>query len=227
MWAPAGYPNQIRPLPLSAPGVPRYENRDVLCGVPSCAPLVQHELLKAVRERMPSVYTRATREIGLTVSSTQELIERRVQIISSARAIRLARLIALEPNSHAVFGEAGHKLFDEMRRDFPRLARVSIHTLPAPLRIRLAMAWTRKIAHGFAGSLYRIMADHERHKVDLSLRNGVFADRLDTLGGAHEYYRNVFKVALNELARVDCEIKEVRRPSVFLNQCNFEIKWEA
>ncbi|HEU0185392.1 MAG TPA: hypothetical protein VFS27_08760 [Blastocatellia bacterium] len=227
MWAPVNYPNQIRPLPLSAPGVPRYENRDVLCGVPSCAPLLQHELLKAVRERMPSVYSHATREIGLTVSSTQELLDRRIQIISSARAIRLARLIALEPNSHAVFGEAGHNLFGEMRRNFPRIVRVSIQTLPAPMRIRLAMAWTRKIAHGFAGSLNRITADHESRKMDLSLRNGVFADRLDTLGGAHEYYRNVFKVMLNELARVDCEIKEVRRPSVFINQCNFEIKWEA
>ena len=226
MWAPANYPNQIRPLPLSAPGVPRYENRDVLCGVPSCAPLLQHELLKAVREQMPSIYNHAAREIGLTVSRTQDLIERRVEIISSARAIRLARLIALEPNSHAVFGEAGHNLFGEMRRGFPRLARITIHTLPAPLRIRLVMAWTRSIAHGFAGSLNRILTDHDRHKVDLSLRNGVFADRLDTLGGAHEYYRNVFKVMLNELARVDCEIKEVRRPSVFLNQCNFEIKWE-
>jgi len=226
MWAPANYPNQIRPLPLSAPGIPRYDNREIPCGVPSCAPLVQHELLKAVRERMPSIYNHAAREIGLTVSRTQELIERRVEIISSARAIRLARLIALEPNSHAVFGEAGHNLFDEMRRDFPRLARVSILTLPAPMRIRLVMAWTRGIAHGFAGSLSRILADHDRHIIALSLRSGVFADRLDTLGGAHEYYRNVFKVMLNELARVDCEIKEVRRPSVYLNQCNFEIKWE-
>jgi len=226
MWATANYPNQIRPLPLSAPGVPRYDNREVLCGVPSCAPLIQHELLKAVREQMPSVYNRAAREIGLTVSRTQELIERKVEIISSARAIRLARLIALEPNSHAVFGEAGHNLFDEMRRDFPRLARASIRTLPAPLRIRLAMSWTRDVAHGFAGSISRILTAHDRHKIALSLRSGVFADRLDTLGGAHEYYRNVFKVMLNELARVDCEIKEVRRPSVYLNQCNFEIKWE-
>jgi hypothetical protein len=227
MLAPVNYPNQIRPLPLSAPGIPRSDNRDVLCGVPSCAPLVQHELLKAVRERMPSVYSRATREIGLTVSNTQELVERKVEIISSARAIRLARLIALEPNSHAVFGEAGHNLFDEMRNNFPRLARISIYALPAPLRIRLAMAWTRNIAHGFAGSLNRILANHDRHKLALSLRNGVFADRLDTISGAHEYYRNVFKVMLNELARVDCEIKEVRRPSVYLNQCSFEIKWEA
>src|SRR5262249_40524062 len=155
MWAPANYPNQIRPLPLSAPGVPRYDNRDIPYGVPSCGPLVQHELLKAVRKQMPSVYNHASREIGLTVSRTQELIERRVEIVSSARAIRLARLIALEPNSHAVFGEAGHNLFDEIRRDFPRLARVSIRTLPAPLRIRLAMAWTRGVAHGFPRSLRR------------------------------------------------------------------------
>ena len=226
MWAPANYPNQIRPLPLSAPGIPRYDNREIPCGVSSCAPLVQHELLKAVRERMPSVYNHAAREIGLTVSGTQALIERRVEIISSARAIRLARLIALEPNSHAVFGEAGQNLFDELRRGVPRLVRASIRTLPAPMRIRLAMTWTRRVAHGFAGSLSRILTDHDRHKVALSLRSGVFADRLDTLGGAHEYYRNVFKVMLNELARVDCEIKEVRRPSVYLNQCNFEIKWE-
>ena len=226
MWAPINYPNQIRPLPLSAPGIPQSEGREILYGVPSCAPLVQHELLKAVREQMPSVYSRAAREIGLTVSHTEELVARRIEIISSARAIRLARIIALEPNSHAVFGEAGHNLFDEIRRDFPRLARVSIRTLPAPLRIRLAMAWTRNIAHGFAGSVNRILTDHEGHKIALSLRSGVFADRLDTLGGAHEYYRNVFKVMLNELARVDCEIKEVRRPSVYLNQCNFEIKWE-
>ena len=107
MWAPANYPNQIRPLPLSAPGVPRYEHRDIPCGVPSCAPIVQRELLKAVREQMPSVYNHAAQEIGLTVSRAEELIQRRIEIVSSARAIRLARLIALEPNSHAVFGEAG------------------------------------------------------------------------------------------------------------------------
>ncbi len=226
MLVPANYPSQIRPLPLSAPGVPRYDNRDIPCGVPSCAPIVQHELLKAVREQMPSIYNRVAREIGLTVSRTQELIDRRVEIISSARAIRLARLIALEPNSHAVFGEAGHNLFDEMRRDFPRVVKVPIRALPAPLRIRLAMSWTRGVAHAFAGSVNRILTDHQGHRILLSLRRGVFADRLDTLGGAHEYYRNIFKVMLNELARVECEIKEVRRPSVYLNQCNFEIEWD-
>lgn len=227
MWAPINYPNQIRPLPLSAPGIPQSDEREILSGVPSCAPLVQHELLKAVREQMPSVYSRAARDIGLTVSRTQELVERRIEIISSARAIRLARIIALEPNSNAVFGEAGNNLFGVMYRDFPRLIRGTIRNLPPQMRVRLAMSWTRKIAHGFAGSVNQINAEHNRHQIGLSLRNGVFSDRLDTLGGAHEYYRNVFKVMFRELARVDCEVKEIRRPRVHLNQCNFEIVWEA
>src|SRR5262249_25210639 len=107
MWAPINHPDQIRPLPLSAPGIPQSDHRDILYGVPSCAPLLQHELLKSVRERMPAVYSRAAKEIGLTVSRTQELVDRRVEIVSAARAIKLARIIAFEPNSHAVFGDAG------------------------------------------------------------------------------------------------------------------------
>jgi hypothetical protein len=227
MWAPINHPNPIRPLPISAPGIPQSDDRNILYGVPSCAPLVQHELLKAVREQMPSVYSRAAREIGLTVSHSQELVDRRVEIVSSARAIKLARIIAFEPNSHAVFGEAGNNLFDEMNRDFPRVVKATIRNLPHPLRIRLAMAWTRKIAHGFAGSVNQILTDHNSHSIVLSLRNGVFSDRLDTLGGAHEYYRNVFKVMFRDLARVDCEVREIRRPRVHLKQCNFEIVWEA
>lgn len=227
MWAPINHPDQIRPLPLSAPGIPQADNRDILYGVPSCAPLLQHELLKAVRERMPSVYSRAAKEVGLTVTRTQELVDRRIEIVSAARAIKLARIIAFEPNSHAVFGAAGHSLFGEMNREFPLVVRATIRNLPHPLRVRLAMAWTRKISHGFAGSVNQILTDHEPHSMVLSLRNGVFSDRLDTLGGAHEYYRNVFKKMFSELARVDCEVKELRRPRVHLNQCNFEIVWEA
>jgi hypothetical protein len=176
---------------------------------------------------MPAVYSRAARDIGLTVSQTQELVDRRIEIVSSARAIKLARMIAFEPNSHAVFGEAGNNLFIEMNRDFPGVVKATIRSLPRPMRIRLALSWTRKIAHGFAGSVNEILTDHHRRSITLSVRHGVFSDRLDTLGGAHEYYRNVFKVMFNELARVDCEVKEIRRPRVHLDQCNFEIVCEA
>jgi len=34
-------------------------------------------------------------------------------------------------------------------------------------------------------------------------------------------------VMFRELARVDCEVKEIRRPRVHLKQVNFEIVWEA
>jgi bacteriochlorophyll 4-vinyl reductase len=188
---------------------------------------VQHELLKAVRHQMPDVYARAARELDLTVSRTQELVDSRMEIISSARAIKLARMIAWEPNARDVFGEAGRNLFDEMGRSFPRLVRATIRNLPHPLRVRSALAWTRKVAYGFAGSAHHILAERHRQVIALSVRQGVFADRLDTLGGAHEYYRNILERMFRELALLDCEVKEIRRPRVHLNQCNFEVVWEA
>lgn len=227
MLAPVSFPNQIRPLLPSAPGIPRDVSQEICLGVPSCAPLVQHELLKAVRHQMPEVYARAARELDLTVSRTQEMIDRRIEIISSARAIKLARMIAWEPNARDVFGEAGHNLFDEMNRGFPRVVKAAIRNLPHPLRVRLALAWTRKIAYGFAGSAHHLLAEHHRQVIALSVRQGVFADRLDTLGGAHEYYRNILEMMFRELALLDCEVKEIRRPRVHLNQCNFEVVWEA
>jgi bacteriochlorophyll 4-vinyl reductase len=223
MLAPVNFPDQIRPLAPSAPGIPQ----EIILGVPSCAPLVQHELLKAVRDQLPALYTRAARELDLTVSRTQELIDRRVEIVSAARAIKLARMIAYEPNARDVFGEAGHNLFEEMNRGFPRALKAAIRNLPHPLRVRLALAWARKVAYGFAGSAHHLLAEYHRRVIALSVRNGVFADRLDTLGGAHEYYRKVFETMFRELALLDCEVKEIRRPRVYLNQCNYEIVWEA
>jgi len=216
-------PTTLRPVTLATPQLPS----DLCYGVPSCAPLVQHELLKSVREQMPQAYTRATRELGLTVAKTQQLVERPVPIISAARAIKLARLIAYEPNMREVFGEAGQNLFDAMGRSFPGLVKAGVRALPRPVRARLAMAWTRHVAYGFAGSINRITAQPTRRGVLLSVNNGVFADRLDTLGGAHAYYRNIFETMFQEFARVDCEVREIRRPRVRLNECHYEIVWEA
>ncbi|MDQ3011307.1 MAG: hypothetical protein M3X11_11460 [Acidobacteriota bacterium] len=200
---------------------------DICYGVPSCAPLVQHELLKSVREQMPQAYARATSELGLTVAKTQELIERPISIISAARAIRLARLIAYEPNVREVFSDAGHNLFDVMNQKFPGVIKAGVRTLPRSMRARLAVAWTKHVAYGFAGSVNRITAQPTRGGVVLSISNGVFADRLDTLGGAHAYYRNIIETMFQQFARVDCEVNEVRRPRVHLNQCHYEIVWEA
>jgi hypothetical protein len=216
-------PTTLRPVTLATPQL----LSDLCYGVPSCAPLVQHELLKSVREQMPQAYTCAARELGLTVAKTQELIERPIPIISAARAIRLARLIAYEPNVREVFGDAGHNLFDVMNQRFPGVIKAGVRTLPRSLRARLAVAWTKRVAYGFAGSVNRITVQPTRHGIMLSISNGVFADRLDTLGGAHAYYRNIIETMFQQFAHVDCEVNEVRRPRVRLNQCHYEIVWEA
>lgn len=216
-------PTTLRPVTLATPQLPS----DLCYGVPSCAPLVQHELLNSVREQMPQAYTRATRELGLTVVKTQELIERPIAIISAARAIRLARLIAYEPNVREVFGDAGHHLFGVMNRKFPGVVKATVRTLPRGMRARLAVGWTRHVAYGFAGSVNRITTQRTERGILLSVSNGIFADRLDTLGGAHAYYRNIIETMFQQFAHLDCEVNEVRRPRVHLNQCHYEIVWEA
>lgn len=219
-------PSPIRPVSSTA-FITNPTPPDLCYGVPSCGPLVQHELLKAVREQLPHAYVRASRELGLTITRTQELVERRAQIISAARAIKLARLIAYEPNARAVFGAAGHNLFTELHRQTLGALKTTVRALPRPLRIRLALAWTRRIAYGFAGSVNQIAYEARPGGIALSVRQGVFADRLDTLGGAHEYYRHILTTMLQEFAHVDCEVRELRRPRVHLNQCNYKIVWEA
>lgn len=216
-------PTTLRPVNPATSVLPS----DLFYGVPSCAPLVQHELLKSVREQMPQAYTRATQELRLTVAKTQELIERPITIISAARAIKLARMIAYEPNSREVFGDAGHNLFEAMNLAFPRVVKTTIRALPRGLRSRMALAWTERVAYGFAGSLNRITAEPVRRGIVVSVSNGVFADRLDTLGGAHAYYRNILETMFREFAHIDCEVNEIRRPRVHLNRCHYEIVWEA
>ncbi|MGE0884445.1 MAG: hypothetical protein AB7P14_12945 [Blastocatellales bacterium] len=200
---------------------------DLCYATPSCGPIVQHELLKVVREEMPEAYKRAQQELGLNVARTQELIERRVEIISSAKAIKLARLIAYEPNSRRVFGQTGQNLFGNLNRNFPGLVKTAVRSLPRSLRTRLALTLTRRVAYEFAGSLNRFAFRPIRGGVAVSICNGVFADQLDTLGGAHAYYGNIIETMFQEFAHVDCEVSEVRAPRVYLNQCHYKIVWEA
>ncbi|HMV50950.1 MAG TPA: hypothetical protein PLD20_11020 [Blastocatellia bacterium] len=223
MLSPIVSPTTLRPVTLDLHG----SGADLCYGVPSCAPLVQHELLKSVRERMPQAYTRATRELGVTVQSTQAVLERSSPIISAARAIKLARLIAYEPNAREVFGVAGQNLFGTIGRTFPGLVKSTIRALPRGLRARLALSYTKRAAYGFAGSVHRIESTNTPRGVIVSIRKGVFADRLETLGGAHSYYRNILEQMFQEFAHVDCEVNEIRRPRVYLDQCHYEIVWEA
>lgn len=228
MLALVNSPTRVRPVCLPVQSYfPIAASQGVCFGAPSCSPLVQYELLKAARERMPQVYTRAWCELDLTVSRTRELIDRRVEIISAARAIKLARMIAYEANALEVFCEAGRNLFEEMHRRFPHAVKTTIRGLPRPLRVRLALAWTQHVAHNFAGSANQIVAEKQPGGILLSVQQGIFSDRLNTLDGAHEYYRRVFETMLRELAHVDCEVTEVRWPRAHLGQCDYKIVWET
>jgi hypothetical protein len=197
-------------------------------GTPSCAPLVQHELLKAVRHYLPHTYLRASRDLGLTLERTKTLVEQGTPIISAARAIKLARLVAYEPNNREVFAAAGYALYQSLHHELSRPLKFAVRQLPRSWRVRLAIATARKIAHRFAGSTTQIIiVEPNDHCLYLSLRDGLFTDRLDTFGGAHAYYRGVLTALLREFAHVQCEVAEMRRARAHLHLCNFKITWKA
>ena len=204
-----------------------YAPQDPTIGIPSCAPLVQHEMLKSLREQAPYAYLHANRELGLTLERTQSLLEQRQQVVSAARALKLARLVAAEPNGRDIFGATGQSLYDNLHQDLNRTLKCAVRTLPRSLRQRLAFAVARRVAYKFAGTTNHLILEPHEHGVYLTLRNGIFAERLETLSGAHAYYRNVFETMLQQFAHIDCEISEVRRPRVHPNQCNFKIVWDT
>lgn len=206
------------PIPSSYP-------QETTLSTPSCAPLVQYELLKAVRQMQPALYLRASRELGLTLERTQALIEQRVPIVSAARAIKLARLVAAEPEGHAVFGEAGRAVFSPLSQELHRSVKFAARHLPRALRLRLALAATRRLSERFAGSTNQIIVTRHDESIYLTMRDAVFSDRLETLVGAHFYYRRILETMLQQLAHLDCEIQEVRRPRLHLHQCNFRINY--
>lgn len=219
---------RVRPVNLPVqPFVPIAPTQEICVGVPSCSPLLQFELLKAMREQLPQAYLRAGSELGVTVSRTQDLIERRVEIISAARVIKLARMIAYEPNAHEVFGEAGAGVLTQLKSRASRICLSSLRQLPRGVRVPLALAWAERISHHFAGSVNQMFTERQPKGMTLSIRHGVFADRLDTLGCAQAYYRRVFESIFQDLVHVECEVREVRRPRVYLDQCRYEIVWEA
>ena len=207
---------------------PQSLTQEAYLGTPSCAPLVQHELLKVVRQYLPHTYLRASREMGLTLERTKALVEQGAPIVSAARVIKLGRLIAHEPNHREVFAAAGHALYDSLHKELSRPLKFAVRQLPRAWRVRLAIATARKIAHRFAGSTTQIIVvEPNDHCLYLSLRDGLFTDRLDTLGGAHSYYRGVFTALLREFAHVECEVFEMRRARAHLHLCNFKIAWKA
>lgn len=223
MLAPINAQTTIRPIGLALPPI----QSDICVGVPSCTPLIQHELLSVVREQVPHAYTRAERELGLSVSRTRELIDRRVEIVSAAKAVRLARMVAYEPNARDVFEETGREVFSEISRRFPGIVKGTLRSLPRPVRSRMALALARHVSCSFAGSLNRIHAENLSGGLRLTIERGVFSDRLDTINCAEAYYRRLFETVFQELALIDCDVSVTRRSRVIPDSCDLKIVWEA
>jgi hypothetical protein len=201
-------------------------SQEVCVGAPSCRPLLQYELLKALANQAPRVYARATRELGLTVDRARTLVERG-DLVSASRAIRLARLIAHETNNQEIFSEAGHSLFTTLYRELPFSLRLTASTLPRSLRTRLALSVARRITHHFAGASSHLRVRRQRGRLYLTITDAVFADRLETLTGAHEFYRAVIETLFRQFAHVECKVVPVKRARINLYRCCFEIAWDA
>src|SRR5437870_1927043 len=139
MLAPATSPTRVR---VVTPAIPQ----EVCVGAPSCEPLLQYELLKALSNLSPDLYEQAARECCLTLEQAQTLVKRG-DLISAARALRLAWLIAHQANSHEIFSEAGQSLFTTLYHRLPFALRLMIRALPRSFRTRLALLATRHMTH--------------------------------------------------------------------------------
>ncbi len=219
MLAPVTSPTPIR---LVAPAIPQ----EVCAGAPSCGPLLQHELLKAIRHRAPQTYLRITRELSLNLEKTQFLV-RRGNAVSAARAIQIAQLITREQMGCEILGQAGYNLLAALYRELPLSLKLLMSSLPRPLRIRLALAIVCRIAHTFAGSNCRILTRRYRGRLYVMVVDGIFSDRPETLAGAHEFYRRALESMFKHFAKADCQLSVVKPGRVSLNRCCFEIAWKA
>jgi hypothetical protein len=188
--------------------------------------LLQRELLKALMHHAPQTYALAVRKCGLTIEKAQTLVERG-EVVGAARAMKLAQLIAQEPQWGEIFTEAGTSLFETLYQELPLSLKLMAHSLPRPWRIRLALAVTRRIAHNFAGGSGRLVARRQRGRLYLAVVDGLFSDRLETLAGAHAFYRAVLETMFQRFARANCQAVEVKPTRLRLDQCCFEIAWEA
>lgn len=223
MLSAVGNPVTIRPVGSTIPQIPIY----ICAGVPSCAPSVQHELLRAVREQIPHAYARAGRELELTIAKTQEILDRKIDIVSAARALKLAGMIAYEPNAGDVFAQTGKNVFHCLNKTFPIFIKVASRNLSERLRVRLGLVLLKQSSFAFAGSTSKFYVKRHDGGIAVSIRNGIFSERSVTMGAASQYYKNILESMLTEFAHAKCRVIEVRKDYFYPNQCVFNIVWET
>ena len=205
---------------------PSFVLQRVYYGVPSCGPSLQHHLLLALRDVSPQMYARLVAETGLTVDKTQSLVERN-SMISAAGSMMIFRLIASEEKWCEILQRASESLMAALYFDLPFSLKFALNNLPRQLRLRLAMTiLERKLPH-IAGSGGRLINYNRRgNRLYIQVKDGLFADLMETRAGAREFYGAALRWMFWHFARVNCNISEVRSQLILAHECWYAVEWE-
>jgi hypothetical protein len=206
---------------------PSFVLQRVYYGVPSCGPSLQHHLLLALREVSPQMYARLVAETGLTVDKTQTLVERN-SMISAAGSMMIFRLITSEPMWREILQRASESLMAALYFELPFSMKFALNNLPRPLRLRLAMTiLERKLPHiaGSGGQL--INYNRKGNRLYIQVKDGLFADVMETRAGAREFYGASLRWMFWHFARVNCNIAEVRSQLILAHECWYAVEWES
>ena len=206
---------------------PSFILQRVFYGVPSCGPSLQHHLLLALREVAPQMYARLVAETGLTVEKTQSLVERK-SMISAAGSMMIFRLIATEEMWREVLQRASESLLASVYYELPFSLKFALNNLPRQFRIRLALTiLERKMPH-IAGSSSRLINYNRRgNRVYIQVKDGLFADLMETRAGAREFYGAVLRWMFWHFARVECTVSEVRSQLILAHECWYAVEWDS
>ncbi len=206
---------------------PSFVLQRVYYGVPSCGPSLQHHLLLALREVSPQMYARLVAETGLTIDKTQTLVERN-SMISAAGSMMIFRLIASEPMWREILQRASESLMASLYFDLPFSLKFALNNLPRQLRLRLAMTILERRLPHIAGSGGRLINYNRKgNRLYIQVKDGLFADVMETRAGAREFYSASLRWMFWHFARVNCNISEVRSQLILAHECWYAVEWEG
>jgi hypothetical protein len=219
---------------MFAPSLPKARTRRepsaalqrIFCGAQSCGPLLQHELLLALRDIAPQSYARLVIETGIRLDKTEAIAERG-QIVSAAGAVMLAHAIAREPEWSRIFEQAADSLTARLYYELPFSLKFALNNLPRTLRVKLAFSTFASRMHQVGGSSSQ-MAHFKRrgHRAYVQIKDGMFADYLETRAGAREFYGAALRGMFWHFARIECAVSEVSSDQILLHECWYAAQWE-
>ncbi len=207
----------IRPVRLVTPAL----DHELHVGAHTCSPLLPYEMLQATSIISPQTYQQAVRE-GLTLERAAALA-RSGGVINASPAIRLSRLITLDPHGYDIFGLSGINLADSLRQRMPSSLSFAAGLMPRPLRIRLAMSVMQKHKHHFVGSRTSLRVQRAGCHLYIGVIDSIFSGREDTLIGGSELERRAIESLFRDFGHVKCALARVNHKTSRLNESWFEI----